>query len=281
MSLCWIDGKIMPSHLAQVSVYDHGLLYGDGIFEGIRFYNHKAFFLNKHLQRLQDSANAINLTLPYSLNELENAVNQLIKDYAKADGYMRLVITRGIGALGINPELCKKATAFIIIEQLGFVNKELRTNGAKLIIASTRRLPPSGLDPRIKSLNYLNHIMAKMEATHAGADEAILLNNNGNVTEGTTDNIFIVKNGILYTPLISDGALAGITRRLIIDLAKQRDITVIEKTLAPYDLYTADECFLTGTAIELLAVKSVDGRLIKHCCGKITQELQKHFTLAQ
>lgn len=277
MSVCWLDGKLVKEDEAKVSVFDHGLLYGDGVFEGIRFYNQQAFRLHKHLQRLYQSAQAIGLDIPYSKVELEIAINEVIQDFKGADGYLRLVVTRGKGSLGINPALCNKATAFIIADQLSFVSEDVQENGAKLIIASTRRLSPDGLDPRIKSLNYLNHILARMEANHAHADEAILLNAQGHVTEGSTDNIFIVSNKKLLTPPVTDGALEGITRELIFEIADEQGFDCEEKTLSPYDLYTADECFLTGTAMELVSVSEIDGRQLSACPGLIFQKLHSLF----
>ena len=278
MSICWLDGELMPTDKAKISVLDHGLLYGDGVFEGVRFYKRQAFRLKEHLQRLQDSATAICLTLPYSRSQLESAIDEVIQAFTADEGYLRLVVTRGKGPLGINPAQCKQATAFIIAEQTDFVSTKLKQQGAKLIIASTRRLPADGLDPRIKSLNYLNHILARMEANQAGADEAILLNAQGYVAEGSTDNIFIIKNGCIFTPPVSDGALQGITRELVIELAGKINVPYEIKTLAPYDLYTADECFLSGTAMELIPVRDVDGRKLVSCPGKIFQQLLQAFT---
>jgi len=277
VSVCWLDGKLVKDDEAKISVYDHGVLYGDGVFEGIRFYNKQAFRLQKHLQRLYHSALAIGLTIPYSKDELEVAINDVIQAFAKPDGYLRLVITRGKGPLGINPALCKKATAFIIADQLSFVSDDVQANGAKLIIASTRRLSPDGLDPRVKSLNYLNHILARMEANYAHADEAILLNAQGHVTEGSTDNIFIVSNKNILTPPVTDGALEGITRELIFEIAAEQGLACYEKTLSPYDLYTAEECFLTGTAMELIPVSEIDGRQLPSCPGSLFQELHMLF----
>lgn len=277
MSVCWLDGKLVNEDEAKISVFDHGLLYGDGVFEGVRFYNHKAFRLQKHLQRLYNSALAIGLEIPYSKNEFEVAIADVIHNFKDAEGYLRLVVTRGKGSLGINPALCKKATAFIIADQLSFVSENVQRYGAKLIIASTRRLSPDGLDPRIKSLNYLNHILARMEANHAHADEAILLNAQGYVTEGSTDNIFIVSNKKILTPPVTDGALEGITRELVFEIAAEQGFCCQEKTLSPYDLYTADECFLTGTAIELVPVSEIDGRQLPSCPGALFKELHMLF----
>lgn len=274
MSACWLDGKLVNEEQAKVSVFDHGLLYGDGVFEGIRFYNNQAFRLEQHLQRLYHSASAIGLSIPYSKSELEIAINDVIQEFAQAEGYLRLVVTRGKGPLGINPAQCKKATAFIIADQLSVISAEGKNKGAKLIIASTRRLSPDGLDPRIKSLNYLNHILARMEANHANTDEAILLNSQGHVTEGSTDNIFIVKDKKILTPPVTDGALEGITRDIIFEIANEQGLDCEEKTLSPYDLYTADECFLTGTAMELVPVSEIDGRELPSCPGAMFKKLQ-------
>jgi len=277
MSVCWIDGKLVAESEAKISIFDHGLLYGDGVFEGIRFYNNQAFRLDNHLDRLVDSAKAIALTLPYTKNEFVMAINNVIQEFELDNGYVRLVITRGKGSLGINPASCQKSSSFIIADKSSFVDKQVLERGAKLIIASTRRLAADGLDPRIKSLNYLNHILARMEATQAQADEAILLNAQGNVTEGSTDNIFIIKNNKIITPPISDGALDGITRGIIFEIADEQGYHCEEKTLSPYDLYTADECFLTGTAMELLPVSEIDGRSLSFCPGEMYKTLQDYF----
>ena len=277
MSVCWIDGSIVNEEQATVSVFDHGLLYGDGVFEGIRFYNHQAFRLQKHLQRLYHSALAIGLDIPYSKSELEVAICDVILEFKKPEGYLRLVITRGKGPLGINPAQCIKPTAFIIADQLSFVSEDVQHKGAELIIASTRRLSPDGLDPRVKSLNYLNHILARMEANHACVDGAILLNAQGHVTEGSTDNIFIIRNNKILTPAISDGALEGITRDIIFEVSRFQDLSCNEKTLSAYGLYTADECFLTGTAMELIPVSEIDGRKLPACPGIMFNKLQNLF----
>lgn len=277
MATCWIDGKIIAEEDAKISIFDHGLLYGDGIFEGIRFYNKQAFRLEQHLQRLQYSALAIGLQLSYTGQQLTAAIQEVIEASGYDNGYMRLVITRGKGSLGINPASCKKSTAFIITEQMNFIDQAVLDKGASLVIASTRRLSADGLDPRIKSLNYLNNILARIEANNANADEAIMLNASGNVTEGSTDNIFIVKNTMIFTPAVSDGALEGITREVIFEIAKIHGLACSEKTLSPYDLYTADECFLTGTAMELIPVVEIDGRKIKTCPGPVFSKLQSLF----
>lgn len=277
MSICWLDGELMPVDQARISVLDHGLLYGDGVFEGIRFYNRSPFRLEEHLQRLQDSAAAIGLDIPLPMQQLYTAIHDLIHASDDDDGYLRLVITRGKGPLGINPAQCSKGTTFIIADKSGFISDEIKRQGAKLVIASTRRIPPDCLDPRIKSLNYLNHILARMEANQAGADEAILLNSQGLVTEGSTDNIFIVRQNELFTPPDSDGALQGITRGIIFELAAELGMVCREKSLAPYDLYTSDECFLTGTAMELIPVRQIDGRRMASCPGETFQQLLQAF----
>ena len=277
MAVCWLDGTIVSADQAKISVFDHGLLYGDGVFEGIRFYQHQPFRLATHLRRLQHSAIAIGLTLPYALHELEAAIHEVIQAFRKPDGYLRLVVTRGNGSLGVNPASCKRGTAFIVADKLSVVDAQVKSHGAKLIIAATRRLPPDGLDPRVKSTNYLNHVLARLEANQANADEAILLNAQGHVTEGTTDNVFIFRNDALLTPPVSDGALDGVTRGVIMELASELGLVCAERTLSPYDLYTAEECFLTGTAMELIPVREIDGRVLPACPGPVFQMLQTAF----
>lgn len=278
MAVCWIDGTIVPEEQAKISVFDHGVLYGDGVFEGIRFYQRQAFRLDGHLRRLQYSARVINLSLPYSLPELQAAIEDVIRVCDTADGYIRLVVTRGRGSLGISPDSCRRATAFIVADNARFIEPQIKIHGARLMIAATRRLPADGLDPRLKSLNYLNHILARIEASRAQADEAILLNAQGHVTEGTTDNIFIVRENVLLTPPVFDGALDGVTRGVIMELAEGLGIRCLEQTLSPYDLYTADECLLTGTAMELIPVREIDGRSLPACPGPVYQQLAQAFT---
>jgi branched-chain amino acid aminotransferase len=275
--VCWRNGKIVPLEQATVSVFDHGLLYGDGVFEGIRFYNGKAFRLQPHLERLFLSARAIALNIPYSIEQLTQAVIETIAAAPEANGYLRLVVTRGPGPLGIDPSRCHSPIVFIVADRLQLVSERVRSEGAKVIIAATRRLGADGLDPRIKSLNYLNHILARMEATHAGADEAILLNSAGRIAEGSADNIFIVQRGELLTPPVIEGALDGITRQVVLELAEKLGIKFRETPLAPYDLFTADECFLTGTGAELIPVGAADGRPIPQCPGPIYSRLAAAF----
>jgi len=275
--ICWINNKIIPLNDAKISVMDHGLLYGDGIFEGIRFYNNKAFLLEAHLKRLESSAKALTLELPKSLNELTALVKLVIDDYENQEGYIRLIVTRGTGPLGINPALCKKPELIIIASPLNMSDEQAQIDGIRTIIASTRRIPADCLDPRIKSLNYLNAILARIEANNAGAQEAIMLNQQGYVTEGSVDNIFIARDDELYTTPSIDGSLAGITREQILKLAKESGIKTHIERLSAYDIYAADECFLTGTGAELIPVNEVDGRKYSNCPGDIFKQLKKSY----
>ncbi len=271
----WINGQLLPEREAVIPVTDHGLLYGDGVFEGIRFYYRHPFRLAEHLQRLVDSCKAIRLALPYTQAQLTKAVNEIIAAFPEENGYLRLMVTRGSGPMGLDPTGCTQPNVILIATRLEMVQPELRDEGIRLIIASTRRLPADGLDPRIKSLNYLNHILARMEATQAGAQEAVLLNSQGRVTEGSAENLFIVRDGLLITPRPVDGALEGITRGVILQLAAERNIPAREAALTAYDLYTADECFLSGTGAELIPVQEVDGRVLQHCPGPVFSTLAK------
>ncbi|APZ43214.1 branched-chain-amino-acid transaminase [Acidihalobacter ferrooxydans] len=277
-SMCWLDGQFVSPAEASISVFDHGLLYGDGVFEGIRFYGRRVFRLSEHLARLQRSAAAILLQLPYSIETLAQVIEHFAKHYPEPSGYVRVVVTRGEGALGIDPRSCAHGSMFVIADRLALISEERRRQGARLITAATRRLPADGLDPRIKSLNYLNHILARIEANNVGADEAVLLNAQGHVTEGTTDNIFVVRDGRLLTPPVTDGALEGITREVILELAAELGIAHAECTLNLYDLYTADECLLSGTGAELIPVAEIDGRRMRRCPGPITDALQTAYT---
>ena len=276
-TLYWLNGRLCPAEEAVIPVTDHGLLYGDGVFEGIRFYRRRPFRLAEHLQRLADSCAAIRLALPYDQQRLTEAVAEIISVFPEDDGYLRLMITRGSGPMGLDPAACTRPNAILIATRLEMVHPALSQEGVRLIIAATRRLPPDGLDPRIKSLNYLNHILARMEASQAGADEAVMLNTQGRVAEGSAENIFIVRDGLLATPRPVDGALAGITRGLILELATEHHIPVQETSLSPYDLYTAHECFLTGTGAELIPVREVDGRPLRHCPGPVFSTLAAAF----
>lgn len=275
-SLTWLNGQLLPTNQACIPVNDHGLLYGDGVFEGIRFYRRRAFRLQRHLQRLALSARAIALEIPYSTEELEAVIERLIEAFADDYGYIRLMVTRGAGPLGLNPQSCSQPNVIVIADQLTMIELGQQV-GARLIVSSVRRLPADGLDPRIKSLNYLNHILAKIEANHAGADEAILLNAQGRVAEGTADNVFIVRDGCLLTPPCSEGALEGITRELVLQLARDNGIETREQSLGVYDLYAADECFLTGTGAEMIPVASIDCRSMPGCPGPVFGQLQQAF----
>ena len=257
-ALCWINQRIIPASEARISVYDHGLLYGDGVFEGLRFYNGKVFMLDAHLQRLQQSTRAISLALPLSLKQIEQAIEALLNAYQGTTGYLRLVVTRGIGPLGIDPQKCLHPKLFIIADDLTVVDTTDFNTGIKLLIASTRSIPADCLDPKIKSLNYLNKILARIEANAAGMDEALMLNVHGFISEGSADNIFIIKNRILKTPKISDGLLPGITRDVILEIASDLDISNEETSLTKHDLIQADECFLTGTGAELIPVSQIN-----------------------
>ncbi len=258
----FLDGKYVAEDEAKVSVFDHGLLYGDGVFEGIRLYNGKIFRLDQHLDRLFASAKAIMLQIPMTKEQLVEACGETCRQNKLKDGYIRLVVTRGVGYLGLNPFRCKNPTVFIIADTIELYPEEVYRKGLKLITASTQRTSPAAVNPSIKSLNYLNNILAKIEAVTAGAVEAIMLNSQGHVAECTGDNIFVVRGGKLGTPPISAGALIGITRQVVMELAAHRQIEVSVSNLTRYDLMTADEVFLTGTAAEIVPVVSIDGRTI-------------------
>ncbi len=274
----WLDGQLLDKDQAKVSVYDHGLLYGDGVFEGIRAYNGKIFERDAHMRRLYDSAKAIRLVIPYSADELIAAVEQTIKVNNFTDCYIRLVVTRGIGNLGLSPNRCPKPSVFVIADLLEIYPKEMYEKGMSIITSSITRCHPNSLSPRVKSLNYLNNILAKIEAIDADVPEALMLNQQGNITECTADNVFIVRDGVVYTPPTSDGILEGITRDLVMRLCKQLDLVCFEKSLQKHDMYIADECFLTGTGAEVIAVTKLDGRPIgSGQVGPLTQRLLEAF----
>jgi branched-chain amino acid aminotransferase len=274
----WLDGQLVDQQDAKISVFDHGLLYGDGVFEGIRVYSNNVFELDAHLDRLYDSARAIRLTIEMKKNDLADAVRQTVKANGISDGYVRLVVTRGTGSLGLNPFICKGAKIFIIADAIQLYPEEMYQKGMKVVSSSTVRNHPLALPPQIKSLNYLNNILAKIEALDLDVPEALMYNHEGFVCEATGDNIFVIKNGYLYTPPVEAGALKGITRGIVIKLAKQQDIPVIEKNLTRYELYVCDECFLTGTAAEVIGVVDIDGRKIGDGKpGPITELLRGKF----
>jgi len=258
----YIDGKHYDREDARISVFDHGLLYGDGVFEGIRIYNGKVFRLRDHIGRLYDSARALALEIPMKETEMQEAVLETVRINRKENGYIRLVVTRGEGTLGLDPGSCAKPSIIIIVDDIQLYPKEYYKKGIRLVTASTRRIPPECLDPRIKSLNYLNNILAKIEARRAGALEAVMLNTQGFVTECTADNIFIVKGGRILTPDPAQGALDGVTKRTVSELARERGIKYAESTVTLYDLYAADEIFITGTGAEVMPVVEIDGRKI-------------------
>jgi branched-chain amino acid aminotransferase len=261
----YIDGIYYDKSKAMIPVFDHGLLYGDGVFEGIRIYNNKVFKLREHLVRLCDSARAIMLDIGMEIEELERAVCETVKVNQKRNGYIRLVITRGDGPLGIDPSNCSKARIIIIVGDIQLYPAEYYTKGISLITSSYRRIPAECFDVSIKSLNYLNNVLAKIEARQAGCLECIMLNTAGHVAECTGDNIFIVKYNKLLTPPSYEGALEGITRNTVLELAESLGIKGAETILTRFDLYTADECFVTGTAAEIMPVISIDNRTIGGC----------------
>jgi branched-chain amino acid aminotransferase len=258
----YIGGKFVDKEDARISVYDHGLLYGDGVFEGIRSYSGKVFRIKEHVDRLYESARAIHLIIPITRDEMAKAIEDTLAINNFTDAYIRLVVTRGAGSLGLDPRRTTDPQVIIITDSISLYPEEYYENGLAIITAGTIRNHPAALSPRIKSLNYLNNIMAKIEGTNAGCLEALMLNHAGYVAECTGDNIFIVKNGVIHTPSIDAGILDGITRQAVIDLATSLGIVVIERTMERHDIMIADECFLTGTAAEVIPVTKLDGRPI-------------------
>ncbi|MFO0753226.1 MAG: branched-chain-amino-acid transaminase [Thermodesulfovibrionales bacterium] len=258
----YIDGRYYAREDAKISVFDHGLLYGDGVFEGIRIYHGKVFKLREHIVRLYRSARTLFLDIPLNEEEMEKAVLDAVRVNEKENGYIRLIVTRGEGPLGIDPATCPKASVIIIVGDIQLYPEEFYEKGIGIITAATRRVPSDTLDPRVKSLNYLNNIMAKIEARQAGCLEAVMLNREGYVAECTADNIFIVRNNELLTPEPRFGALDGITMRTILDLASSLGVKAREAALTRYDLYTADECFMTGTGAEVIPIIRIDSRTI-------------------
>jgi branched-chain amino acid aminotransferase len=258
----YIDGKFYPQNEAKVSVFDHGLLYGDGIFEGIRFYNGRVFRLEEHLARLWDSARSICLEIPMSMRQMTDALLETIRENDLREGYIRLLVTRGVGNLGLNPEQCKHPSVIIIAATVTLYPEAMYQKGLRVVTCATRRTSPGALNPAVKSLNYLNNVMARIEANLAGADEALMLNDAGNVAECTADNVFIIKRGQIFTPPITAGALRGITRAIVFEIAGELGIKVVETDITRHDVFIADECFLTGTAAEVIPVIEVDGRRI-------------------
>ncbi len=258
----YIDGKYCGEKNAKISVFDHGLLYGDGIFEGIRAYNGRVFKLKEHIDRLFCSAKSILLNVPLPHAEIMRAVVETCRENGIRDGYIRLLVTRGAGTLGLNPNRCKDPSVIIIADKIQLYPPELYEKGMDIVTVATTRNLHSALNPAIKSLNYLNNVLAKIEANNAGCEEAVMLNAEGFVAECTGDNIFIVRAGQLLTPPLSAGALYGITRGVVMDLAREEGVTVQEPSLTRHDLFNADECFLTGTGAELIPIVKIDGRVI-------------------
>ena len=276
--LIYMNGKLVPEEEAKVSVFDHGLLYGDGVFEGIRVYDGNIFRLTEHIERMYESAKTIGLEVPMTFEEVEAATVQTVEANGMREAYIRLVITRGRGDLGIDPSTCLEPTFFIICATIQLYPAEFYETGIPLVTASTRRIPMECLDPRIKSLNYLNNILAKIEARKAGVPEAVMLNLSGRVAECTADNIFIMRDGKLKTPRLTEGALPGVTRKATLELATESGLRVKETVLGMHDLYNAEECFLTGTGAEIMPVVTIDGRQIGDGKpGPTTLDLSKRF----
>ena len=274
----YITGKFYEKEDAKVSVFDHGFLYGDGIFEGIRLYSGNVFRLNLHIERLFKSAKAIMLDMPWTPQEVIDAVCESCRVNNLTDGYIRLVVSRGAGALGLSPKTCSNPQLIIIADQIQLYSPDLYEKGLKAVTVPTRRNSPAALPPMVKSLNYLNNILAKIEAQNLGFSECLLLNNEGYVAECSGDNVFIVSDGQLITPPIACGSLGGMTRRAVIDVAKRLGVDFVEKPLTRYDIWTANECFLTGTAAKLIPLVELDGRKIgEGLVGETTKKLLKGF----
>ncbi|MCS7115822.1 MAG: branched-chain-amino-acid transaminase [Nitrososphaerota archaeon] len=276
--LVYIDGEYYSKSQAKISVFDHGLLYGDGVFEGIRAYKGVVFKLKEHIDRLYNSAKAIMLNIPMTKEEMINAVLETLRKNGLRDAYVRLVVTRGVGDLGLDPRKCPKPTVIIIADTIKLYSKEERERGIKALIVWVRRNPVDAASHEIKSLNYLNSVLGKIEANLAGFDEAICLDKNGHISEGVGENLFIVKNGKIITPPPSTGLLTGITRDVIIRLAEKMGYPVIERNITPTELFTADEAFFTGTAAEVTPIAQVNGRIIgEGKPGPITRRLMSEF----
>lgn len=277
-SKVYLNGELVPKDEAKVSVYDHGLLYGDGVFEGIRVYGGKVFLLEEHVERLYESARSIRLEIPIPPADMSKAVEETVAANGITDGYVRLVVTRGAGTLGLDIRRTSHPQVIVIADTITLYPAEYYEHGLKLITASTVRNHPAAVNPRIKSLNYLNNILAKIEGTDGGFEEALMLNHKGEVAECTGDNIFIVKRGLLRTPPIDAGILEGITRDAVIRLARDAEVPVEESAMTRHDIYAADECFLTGTAAEVVPVVALDGRQIGDGKpGPVTKDLLARF----
>lgn len=275
---CWHNGAVVAPEQAMVPVFDHGLLYGDGAFEGLRFYNNRAFRPHLHTKRLSQSLKALSLDIPYSSEQLLDGIQQAIDACEVKDGYIRIIVTRGVGPLGLNPVQCPKPSVFVIASVLELVDDATRDKGVNLITASIKRMTGTGLDPRIKSLNYLPSVLARIEANAAGADEALLLNQHGFVAECSAQNLFLFADNKLKTPKLADGPLSGITRATVIELAELMGVQVEETSLTQYDVYNAEEVFLTGSGARLIPVREVDGRQIQNCPGVAYQQIGAAFS---
>jgi len=276
--LIYIDGEFYPKGEAKISVYDHGLLYGDGVFEGIRCYNGNVFGLKDHVDRLYNSARSINLKIPISKQEMMDIVRDTIKKNNEKDAYVRLVVTRGMGDLGLDPIKCPKPTIICIAEHFAPLYGNLYEKGISIVTVGTRRIAPDSVDVKAKTLNYLNNILAKIQANLANCDEALMLNSLGYACEGTGDNFFIVNNGTIYTPPTEAGVLKGITRQVVFEIAERLKISAVEKNITLFDVYTADEAFMTGTAAEIIPVVCADERPIgTGKPGEITKRLMSEF----
>ncbi|MCQ4153254.1 MAG: branched-chain-amino-acid transaminase [Archaeoglobi archaeon] len=275
--LVYIDGKFVPESEAKISVFDHGFLYGDGVFEGIRAYDGRVFRLREHLDRLYDSAKAINLEIPLSKEEFERIILETLRRNKLRDAYIRPIVSRGVGDLGLDPRKCKKPTVIVITKPWGKLYGDLYSKGLKAVTVAVRRNSFDALPPNIKSLNYLNNVLAKIEANVKGGDEAIFLDRNGYISEGSGDNIFVVKRGRIMTPPTINN-LRGITRDVVIEIINRLGIPFFENNLGLYDLYTADEVFVTGTAAEVAPIVEIDGRVIGDGKpGKITKQIMEEF----
>lgn len=274
---CWKNGELVSADQAVVSIYDHGLLYGDGCFEGLRFYHQQPFRLDRHLARLRRSLRTLDITVPYTNEHLADAVMACIECSGMSDGYLRILVTRGEGDMGLNPRNCSRPNVFIIPASLSLVSDDVRRQGVSLITSSIKRAIGTGLDSRVKSLNYLHSILARAEANAAGADEAVLLNQFGHVAECSAENIFVVNGTTLQTPPIADGALEGITREAILELASEQGMVCREQSLTTYDLYNARECFICGSGARLIPVRRIDGREIAQCPGSVYQSMSAAY----
>lgn len=274
----YIDGQFYDEKDAKISVFDHGLLYGDGVFEGVRIYNGRVFMLQEHLERLYTSAHAVMLKIPVPIKEFEEIILETCRKNEAREGYIRPVVTRGIGDMGVNPTGCPKATIIVIVTTIRIYPAEFYEKGIKVVTAPTQRMSYTQVPPAVKSLSYMNNMLARLESNQAGAQEALMLNQQGYVAECTGDNIFAIKDGQITTPPISAGALSGITRGCVMKLCKEMGKEVKEQNMTRYDLFTADEVFVTGTGAEIAPVREIDSRIIGPSCpGPLTKEIIKQF----